>query len=270
MKFYGAYYTGSSELKSIRNKDGDVLIESETSPISRSHVNIFGARVDLTDDYSDPRRGFRIDLTRTHTPPDDSGPDYFVLDYNATAYVPLGRRSTWAFNYFRSDAHVDRQGVTNELDIQEEQGVNCDDPALTLDQQQACNEFVKNTRDNNTYGTASSLGGLSRLRSYPNMRYKGAHTIFYGTEIRWNLTDESTPYDIFIMRDVRTSWQVALYYEIGSVADKRDELGDLWRASTGVGVRMVTASGVVFRADVATGKEGVAPTIFIGYPWDIQ
>jgi hypothetical protein len=269
-ELYGAYYTGSSELKSIRDKDGNMPIESQTSPVTRTHVNIFGARVDLTDDYSDPRRGFRIDLTRTHTPPDNSGPDYFVQDYNATAYVPLGRRSTWAFNYFRSDAHVDRQGVTNEFDIQEEQGVNCKDPTLTVEQQAACNEFIENIRDNNTYGTASSLGGLSRLRSYPSMRYKGAHTVFYGTEIRWNLTDEATPFDIFIMRDIRTSWQIAIYSEIGSVADKRDDLGDIWRASTGIGLRMVTASGVVFRADVATGKEGIAPTIFIGYPWDIQ
>ena len=42
--------------------------------------------------------------------PRDSGPDFYVQDYNLTGYVPLGRRSTWAFNYFRSDAHVERQG----------------------------------------------------------------------------------------------------------------------------------------------------------------
>ena len=32
---------------------------------------------------------------------------------------------------------------------------------------------------------------------------------------------------------------------------------------------MVTASGVVFRADVADGFDGVATAIFIGYPWEI-
>ena len=122
---------------------------------------------------------------------------------------------------------------------------------------------------NNTYGTASSLGGFSRLRSYPTGRFKGAHTIFYGSEIRWNLTDESTPFDILIMRDIRTSWQIALFYEMGTVADKRSELGDIWRSTTGIGLRMVTASGMVFRADLATGKEGFSPSIFIGYPWEI-
>lgn len=269
LEVYGAYYRGSSQLESIRDRDGNVIIESQTSPVNRSHVTILGTRVDLTDDYPDPRRGFRLDLTRTHTPPDDLGPNYFIQDYNATAYVPLGRRSTWAFNYFRSDAHIDRKGETDPSVIEEENGLDCDSIA-DPDSRQLCSDFLISTAENNTYGTASTLGGFNRLRSYPNMRYKGAHTLFYGTEIRWNLTDESTPYDIFIMKDVRTSWQVALYYEIGSVADKRDELGDVWRASTGVGLRMVTASGVVFRADVAAGREGVAPSIFIGYPWELQ
>lgn len=268
-EIYGAYYQGSSRLKSIRDKDGNVIIESSTMPVERGHVTIIGTRFDFTDDYQDPRRGLRVDISRSHTPPKDSGPDYYSQDYNATAYVPLGRRSTWAFNYFRSDAHVDRQGeVRGDVIAQQDLGHLCTSLPPGPDRA-ACEDYVKNKIDNNTYGTASSLGGFNRLRSYPNMRYKGAHTIFYGSEIRWNLTDESTPYDIFIMRDVRTSWQIALYYEIGSVADKRSDLGNLWRSSTGVGLRMVTASGVVFRADVATGREGIAPSIFIGYPWEL-
>ena len=70
------------------------------------------------------------------------------------------------------------------------------------------------------------------------------------------------------MKDIRTAWQIALYYEVGSTADIRSQVGDIWRSSTGIGLRMVTASGVVFRADVATGREGVSPSIFIGYPWE--
>lgn len=268
-ELYGAYYQGSSQFESIRDKDGNVVIESETSSVSRGHVTILGTRVDLTDDYADPRRGVRLDIGRSISPPEDSGPDYFVQDYNLTAYIPLGRRSTWAFNHFRSDAHVKRQGEIRDFEIEEDQGFTCSSIADPV-RRNLCENYIKSTVEHNTYGTASSLGGFSRLRSYPNMRYKGAHSIFYGTEIRWNLTDEVTPYDIWVMRDVRTSWQLALYYEMGSVADKRTELGDLWRSSTGIGLRMVTASGVVFRADVATGKEGISPSIFIGYPWDLQ
>jgi outer membrane protein assembly factor BamA len=265
-ELYGAYYQGSSQLKSIRDKDGNLIVETQSST-SRGHVTLMGTRVDLTDDYADPRRGMRLDVGRSLTPPQDSGPDYYIQDISATGYVPLGRRSTWAFNYFRSDAHVNRQGETDPTVVATK--YNCTSLPLGSVERTFCDNVVKNEVLNNTYGTASSLGGFSRLRSYSNSRYKGAHTRFYGTEIRWNLTDESTPYDIFIMKDIRTAWQVALYYEIGSTADIRSQVGDTWRSSTGIGLRMVTASGVVFRADVATGTEGVSPSIFIGYPWEL-
>ncbi len=268
LEFYGAYYHGTQQLKSIRDRDGNVIIEAQNSAVERGSVSMFGTRLDLTDDYRDPRRGVRIDTNWSSSPPLDNASRYYVVDYNATVYVPLGRRSTWAFNAFRSDAHVQRQGETVRTTIEQEQGVDCNS-ITNLADRQLCEDFLTNTIANNTYGTARSLGGFNQLRSYPAGRFSGAHTLFFGTEVRWNLTDESTPYDIFIMKDVRTSWQIALYYEMGSVADDRDELGDLWRSSTGVGLRMITASGVVFRADVAGGREGIAPSIFIGYPWEL-
>jgi hypothetical protein len=268
-EFYGAYYQGSSQLQNIRDRDGNILVRASGADVERGHVKIFGTRFDLTDDYKDPRRGFRLDVSRTLTPPRDSGPDFYLQDYSATAYVPLGRRSTWAFNFFRSDARVKRLGETDPAAIERLQGLNCSDPALTAQDQKLCSDFINNAVANNTFGTASSLGGFSRLRGYPNMRYKGAHTEFYGSEIRWNLTDEATPYDIFIMKDVRTSWQIAAFYEVGTIAESRSELGDFWRSSGGIGLRMVTASGVVFRADLARGREGFSPNIFIGYPWEL-
>jgi outer membrane translocation and assembly module TamA len=71
------------------------------------------------------------------------------------------------------------------------------------------------------------------------------------------------------MKDVRTSWQIAVFYEVGTVGESRSDLGDYWRSSGGIGLRMVTASGVVFRADLAAGREGLSPNIFIGYPWEL-
>jgi hypothetical protein len=189
------------------------------------------------------------------------------MEYSATAYFPLGKRSTWAFNYFRSDAKVTRQGETDPLVIEQQQGLNCRTMPSGPDQIK-CDQVVQNIVAANTYGTASTLGGTSRLRSYPEGRYAGAHTIFYGTEIRWTLTEEARPFDIFIAKDVRTSLQVAVFYELGSVADHRDELGNLYRPSYGVGFRMVTASSLVLRADVASGREGIETTILFGYPWE--
>jgi outer membrane protein assembly factor BamA len=237
--------------------------------VGRGHTTILGTRFDLTDDYYDPRRGFRLDVSRWHSPPDDLGSDYYVMEYNTSAYVPIGRRSTLALNYFRSDAHVDRQGEIIESEIEKDIGVDCSLYPIDSPERTACDQVVENIRLNNTYGTASSLGGFNRLRSYPGGRYSGAHTVFYGTELRWNLTDEATPFNIFIMKDIRTAFQIALFYETGSVADIRSEVGDIMRSSYGLGVRMVTASGAVFRVDVAAGYEGIQPSMFIGYPWEL-
>ena len=90
---------------------------------------------------------------------------------------------------------------------------------------------------------------------------------FIGTEIRWNVTEEYTPFNIVIIKDVRTAFQVAVFYEIGTVADQQSELWNITRSSYGVGFRMVTASGLVYRIDLASGDEGFQSSIFFQYPW---
>ncbi|KKL72852.1 hypothetical protein LCGC14_2080780, partial [marine sediment metagenome] len=141
-----------------------------------------------------------------------------------------------------------------------------------LQEQADCVKFTEQFIDNvvaaNRYGTASSLGGRVRLRSFAEDRFSGAHTAFAGTEFRWNITDETTPVDIWFVKDIRTGVQAAFFYEIGSVAESA---GDVWqetRTSTGVGLRVVNASGLIYRLDVATGSEGEAVTLIINYPWE--
>ncbi len=262
---YGAWYQGAMSLKSIRDRDGNIIVEAQDAPRQRGHTTLYGTRFDLTDDYADPRRGIRLDVTRSRTPPADSGPDYYVMDYNTTAYVPIGDRSTWVFNYLRSDAVVTRPGETDPAKLEAQQGLNCS----TASDPVSCQQVIDNMVANNQFGTATGLGGFSRLRSYPQGRFKGAHTVFYGTEVRWNLTDERTPFDLFIIKDIRTAVQVSAFYEIGSTADLRSEVGKVMRDSYGFGLRIVTASGVVLRGDLAFGREGFSPNIFIGYPWEI-
>ncbi len=251
------------------DKDGSIIVVAQNAERSRSHNTLIGTSLDLTDDYGDPRKGFRLDVTRTQSPAQGSSADFYVMDYNTTAYVPIGRRITWAFNFLRSDAVVQRKGETDPSKLERQLGLNCADSSLTAEQQKFCNQVINNMIAENTFSTATQLGGFSRLRSYSQGRYKGAHTLFYGTEIRWNLTDESTPYNIFVMKDVRTAVQVAAFYEIGSTADLRSDLGKIWRESYGLGLRVVGASGIVLRGDLAFGKEGFEPEIFIGYPWEL-
>jgi hypothetical protein len=265
-ELYAGFYGGYAQFKSIRDRDGDVIIEAQDAAKTRTTTTVFGTRLDMTDDNTDPRRGFRLEMSRWSTLPQDLGPDFFLMDYSATAYVPLGRASTWAFNYFRSDAYVRSKGETNPDAIARHLGLDCG--TITDPQQRAqCQQVIDNEIVANTYGTASALGGLSRLRSYPEGRYKGAHTEFFGTEIRWNITEEYKPFNIVVMKDVRTAFQLAFFYEMGTVTDVRSELWDITRSSYGVGFRMVTASGLVYRLDLASGNEGIQTSIFFQYPW---
>ncbi|MBM2837396.1 MAG: hypothetical protein HW415_21 [Deltaproteobacteria bacterium] len=268
-EIYGMGYEVSSALKNIREPDGAIIVDVQDPKRETGQNTSIGTRLDLTDDYQDPRKGVRLDISSAWSPPkSSSSPDYYIMDYNATAFIPMGKRSTWAFNYFRSDAYVMRTGETDRAKIDEELGLDCGtivDPV----EQKKCNQFIDNTIAANTYGTVGSLGGTSRLRSYSHDRYSGSHSLFYGTEFRWNITEESKPFNIVIMKDVRTALQLACFYETGSIVDKLEELGSIMRSSYGTGFRIVTASGLVFRADIANGSEGVETTMIIGYPWEI-
>jgi outer membrane protein assembly factor BamA len=269
-EMYGAWYQGASRLEGIRDRNGDVILEATDPPRNSGHVTIFGARLDLTDDYTDPRRGFRFDLSRSSSPPRGSGADFYVVDLNTTGYIPLGRRNSLVLNYLRSDAHVKREGVTDPAELQRQLGLDC---ALVGDpsQRRFCDEVIENTIAANRFGTATGLGGFNRLRSYPQSRFQGAHTQFFGAEFRWNITEERQPFDIVLMRDIRTTLQLAFFYETGITSDARSDLGDFgnYRDSYGAGVRMVLGSGIVLRADVAHGGEGFNYALFLGYPWEI-
>ncbi len=268
LEAYAGYYGGRITLAAIRDRDGEVIVEAEDAPEVSFHTWIFGARADLTDDYMDPRRGARLEASLWRSPSSDSGPDYYLTDLSLTAYIPLPPRSTLAFNYFRSDATVLHQGETDPAVIADEQGLDCE-AIDDSEGRQECRDYVDGIVAENRYGSASSLGGFSRLRSYAGGRFSGAHSQFVGAELRWNFTDEKTPFNIFVIRDIRTAIQGALFYEIGTVADREGDLWSTTRDTYGIGLRIVTASGVVYRVDLAASREGFEPSVFFQYPWEL-
>ncbi len=253
-------------MSALRDKDGNLIRDTRNSEMIEQQYLMFGFQFDWTDDYQDPRKGIRYDISRWEGNESTSGsPDYYQLEHNLTAYIPIGRISTWAFNYFRSDAYVERVGETDFATVAARMDLDCS--GLSGAQQLQCQQAVYNTIAHNRYGTAASMGGPSRLRSYPEGRYKGAHTLFYGTEFRWNITEEFRPFDIGIAQDIRTGVQLSAFWETASVADEKDKLGDIWRDSYGVGLRLIMTSGIVFRMEVASGDEGENIVMFFNYPW---
>lgn len=268
LEFYGMLYKNESRLSAIRDSDGNLIQTTVDSQTTHSETYSYGMRLDLTDDYIDPRRGIRAEASLWHTPPsDDDSPDFDIIELNLTGYIPMGSRNTLALNYFQADTRVNRQGQTDPSIVETELGLDCSSGS---EQDQAdCQSVVNNTVAENTFGSVGSLGGLSRLRSYPEDRFKGSHARFIGVEFRWNLVEETKPFNYFFAKDIRTVIQLATFYERGAISDNKDELWNTMRESYGIGARLVTKSGLIFRADIATGDEGEEVSIIFGFPWEV-
>ncbi len=267
-EFYGLLYNNSSRLKGIRNPDGTLIQSTINSETERTQNVTWGLRLDFTDDYIDPRKGVRFESSLWHSPPDTAdNPEFDIIEFNLTGYLPVGKRDTLAFNYFQADAHVDKPGETNPAIVESDLGLNCN--TGTPQNQIDCQSIVDNTVANNSFGTVGSLGGLSRLRAYPEDRFKGSHARFLGMEYRWNFVEAIEPFDFFIAKDIRTVIQMAVFYERGAIDDDKDSLWGNMREVYGIGARLVTKSGLVFRADIADGDEGSEISVIFGYPWEV-
>ncbi len=262
---------GRERLHEVLDKDGQAF-EGVDTDWDRGHLISLGGSVDLTDDRLDPRRGVRFEFsTRLPTDNDPAESEYFVNDYNLTGYWPMRRWDTLAFNLYYSRAHITRSGVDDLSVLQALYGLDCGryPPGPEADAcQRTESKLLIGIQANNRYGTASPLGGTQRLRAYDNGRFYAGQALFYGVEYRWNLTDEHTPFDIFIAKGIRTGIQLAAFWERGMVADHFADLLQDGRSSYGIGARVVL-SGVIIRFDLAHGEEGAQTQLFITYPWSM-
>ena len=232
----------------------------------------YGVQLDLTDDRTDPRSGLRLKSATARYPAQKSGdPDFNVLSYSATLYIPILDDSTWVFHYFRSDARGNTEGNTDLAVIAAEKGIAVcllnPDPLAQQVCQAAFLADAQNTANKNKYGSSESLGGAYRLRAYPEGRYKGAHTELRGTEFRWNFSTEKSQIDLYFLKDIVHAVQLALFWEEGAVSETEETLGDITRSSYGAGFRFVAESGNVYRLDWAAGDEGSQLTVLFQYPW---
>ena len=267
LNFYYSYRDFNYQIDAILDNEGRLITSLGQPYTSSESSDSLRVSIDLTDDYLDPRKGVRFDIGyQDRKAISSNDPDFYTLDYKILGYIPIGKLDTLVLNYFQSNAHVNKQGNTDPNSIRAELDMNCaptDIQCLTAEQ-----ELVDNFINARTNGTSSALGGDLRLRSFPQSRYQGAHTAFVGAEYRWNITQEATPFDYFIWKDVRTGIQLALFAEIGTVSEASSQLWDETRHSIGAGFRLIAASGAVYRADIATGKEGSELIIIFEYPWE--
>ena len=259
---------GSEQTSTITENDGVVHAANDTSKRDQRLLSL-GAIYDNTDDRLDPRTGFRVEFELKK--PAEADPlmsRFFLTDYNLTGYLPLRRWDTLAFNAFFSDAHVTHESETNADVLLAERVFDCTLSEEPEKCQLSAERRVEQIIDHNRHGTATSLGGTQRLRSFSNYRYYAGSSFSYGMEYRWNLTDEHVPFNIYVAKGIRTGFQLAFFAEQGSVAEHAEDLLDNLKTSYGMGFRLVL-SGVIIRADIANGSEGEEFILFINYPWSM-
>jgi len=264
LNFYYSRSHSSHQIDALRDSEGNLIQTLNYEGSSQS--DHFSTQLDLTDDHLDPRNGLRVSLTyRDHADQDVDAAKFYTLDYRAKAYFPMGDTSTLVLNYFQSDAHVTTEGNLDPAAIRASLNTNCAPADTTcLQAEQGLVDMFTNER---RYGTATDLGGDQGLRSFPGNRYRGAHSALFGVEFRWNITQEATPFDYFVWKDVRTGIQYAFFAELGTVSEVSNDLWTETRYSVGTGVRLITGSGGVYRADIATGNEGAELSVIFDYPW---
>lgn len=270
-ELYTRWLNSGGKLDRVLDRNGAEYGSIDKSLQTENILNL-GFTADITDDVQDPRDGLRVEGVRRSPMEQRFMTSKFdIYDLNLTAYMPVGHASTWAFNAFCSSAERQASATTDYATLQSATGLQCGaitDPAALARCQATEAQFINDRIAYNEYGVATSLGGTQRLRSYANGRFYGGKAVSYGTELRWNLTDERTLMDWVILRGLRTNIQLALFGEMGSVADTWNDLHHKFRYSYGGGFRALF-SGVTIRLDVGLGDEGAEMQLFLDYPWSV-
>lgn len=248
-----------------------VGVNNADSRESDAVISSLGLTFDFTDDERDPRRGFNLQISRNESVVFDGLRSRFhTFDASATAYIPLPFHSVWAFNVFRSNSYVTNRNGLSAADLREKMSLHCDtlsDSAAKRRCEQSEDFRVSERAAENEHGTSALLGGPTQLRGFPLGRFRGSQSLFYATELRLNLSDENTKFDLGFIKGTRSFVQIAPFYELGAACDFPETIESApMQSAYGVGFRF-GFSGAIIRADAGFSREGSQFTFFVGYPW---
>jgi len=145
--------------------------------------------------------------------------------------------------------------VTDESNSSAVDG-DCDTLTNATDKQrceQLEQELTNFVAESNRHGTSSPLGGSKKLRSYREMRFKGAHTLLNAVE-----------FEMKILK--KRPLSAIVFGELGQVSDQFSDLLKHSRYSAGLGLRY-NLGAIPLRLESATGSEGQTVYLTAGYPW---
>lgn len=262
-------------LLSLTNENGTFFETKDNTEFIGGSLDL-GIVVDLTDHRYDPYQGLKLEaLLKAPSSQEIASSKYVVIDINSSLYIPLGKSTTWAFNYFQSDAIITNKETTDYQSLKDQIGLNCEQIPIDQSSEKEKCQTIENKRINerilfNQYARATPLGGSQRLRSFDNGRFYAGKSRFFGTEMRFNFFKKNESFNYLIMKGIRTGFQLAFFAETGAVADKKEDIR-FNKNSYGIGGRIIFKGGTVFRFDLANGSNhDTKSTIFIDYPWSLN
>ena len=112
------------------------------------------------------------------------------------------------------------------------------------------------------------LGGMYRLRAYPNNRFNDKSVIYTTAEYRYTLKWNPVA-DVQWLKWLKCDWfQIVGFAEGGRVAGDYDltELFSDWKFDAGIGIRSMMA-GAVVRLDFAISEESNSAWVMFGHPF---
>ena len=156
-------------------------------------------------------------------------------------YIPFNTHWQWATRSFYSQASVVSQKTTDENEIRDLVGIECEE------NNQKCKDFLDSfttyIRQHNLHGTARPLGGSNNLHSYRELRFRAAHSAYLGNELRYNSYVNTQSY-----------WQLVLFTELGDAQDEKENLLLQTVYSHGLGLRYFFGASAL-RLECATHSD---------------
>lgn len=213
----------------------------------------------LVNDLNNPTSGFLVGLNTTSMTTNTEFSSTNTANYYLNAYLPVLENHTWVFRGFGSDTVVTNEKTTDVDEIKSKLNMDCDS-VTDSDKRTECESLRDGISGylaaHNRYGTATPMGGNKMLRSYREMRYRGAHTRFLGTELRFNF-----PADGLI-----NNYQFAVFFEKGTAVDDMVYLDKEYKDSFGAAIR-IKLGQLTVRLEGANGDEGQEWFLIASKPW---
>ena len=262
LEFYYAYSDASVKPYGLVDPNGTFYNAQNAGIIESPRGYRYGLYLDDTDNRRDPRIGYRFQYEKWGQPSSRAGnSEYFQEDYNLSGYIPVlaEGKGVLVLNQFYGSSTVIKKGT---IDQSQFFCNNIEAPGC----QAILDELYARQVAEAENGKATSLGGTNRLRGYSTNRFYDSYTNFRGAEFRSYVHEVQQAFNYFLEKGTFAGFQLAFFYEQGTVSPDKASLWKNMRSSYGAGTRFIFNT-IIVRIDRGFGKEGGETSFFVGYPF---